>query len=132
MALVAWPIQMETEDRGSMAYCLLSCEECSTVSCPFHPVHEEVVSVRDIMREDDELHKGTVVSLEFREKNDGSVTITLPYGGLTATDFVENLVRPLMLAIGYHPDSVDEALQEDDCCHLHKDDVCSSIEREKS
>lgn len=43
-----------------------------------------------------------------------SATVTVPETGLFAGDFVTDLVRPIMLALGYHPDSVAEALNDDE------------------
>ena len=37
-------------------------------------------------------------------------SIELPFGGLTVHQFIEELVEPLLLAAGFQPESVNEAL----------------------
>ncbi len=45
---------------------------------------------------------------------EGQYTVTLHEDGKTACEFVDELVRPLMLAAGYHESSIDEALNAPD------------------
>ena len=55
---------------------------------------------------------------KFTELNfrDGyhNVTIQRFKDEYTADLFVEDFIRPLMLALGYHPDSVNEVLNSDE------------------
>lgn len=44
------------------------------------------------------------------ENEHGTYSITLRVPVLTVTDHVENLVRPLLQAAGYHNDSIDSVL----------------------
>lgn len=54
----------------------------------------------------------TAVSFTSSEEA-GEITISEPCTGMSGTEFVETLVKPLMLAAGYHPGTVSEALGED-------------------
>lgn len=44
---------------------------------------------------------------------DTTITIESEDDGLTGDQFIDELVRPLMLAAGYHPSTVADALNED-------------------
>lgn len=55
-----------------------------------------------------------VETLIWRSDDGREVSIRCDRGGLTAAEFVDELVQPLMLACTYHPHSVDEALGRDD------------------
>lgn len=40
--------------------------------------------------------------------------ITLPFSDISAGDFIDELVKPVMLAAGFHPDAVRELLDEEE------------------
>jgi len=109
MAIVIWPIAMDDDERGHMSYCFIKCDDCKTLSCPFHPTHDANVSVKEATGEVDETTRN-FSRISWESPSDGTVSITVPYGWLSVHDFVDNLVRPLMLAIGYQPESIDDVL----------------------
>ena len=51
--------------------------------------------------------------LTWTDSNGGEVSVKVGRTGLTAHEFVEELVQSLMLGVSYHPHSVDEALGND-------------------
>ena len=51
--------------------------------------------------------------LTWTDSNGGEVSVKVGRTGLTAHEFVEELVQSLLLGISYHPHSVDEALGND-------------------
>ena len=55
-----------------------------------------------------------VETLIWRSDDGREVSIRSDRGGLTADEFVDELVRPLMLGCTYHPSSVDEALGQNE------------------
>ena len=55
--------------------------------------------------------------------DDGTYSVVVRQGNLTAQQFVDDLVRGVMLAAGYHPKSVDEAIPKCDDCASQVPDI---------
>lgn len=51
--------------------------------------------------------------LTWTDSDGREVSIKCNRRGITATEFVDELVQVLMLGVSYHPKSVDEALNQD-------------------
>lgn len=55
-------------------------------------------------------HKTTITVTTVADGTTRSVTVTTDSADLTARQILDDLIRPALLAMGYHPDVVAEAL----------------------
>ena len=55
-----------------------------------------------------------MTSLSYWDGDGNNYLISIKRGDLTGDEFAEELIKPLMLAIGYHPNTVKEVFGEDD------------------
>ena len=61
-----------------------------------------------------------MTDITFEDKNQ-FITISINDEGLTAEDFIDRLVKPLMLALTYHPDTVNSVLSPCENCEYAKE-----------
>lgn len=69
--------------------------------------------------------------LTWEDDTGMKVMLSVPRGGLTGDDFIEEMVKPMMLAMGYQPETVADALGEGDSCEcMDRDKSCDCEEEE--
>ena len=56
----------------------------------------------------------SVTKITLEEDTGRSVTIVCPRGDLDMSEMVDDLLKPLLLAWGFHPDTVAEALGDEE------------------